>query len=160
MGDTDEARPTSGAYGPCYRRRCRLRVIGGTSSEGGGRAIDHHRPRPRTTRRRAAERINAEATATFDPTDPVKIAAFLGGLPTPVDHIVLRKALDRLVAPLQVARFAAGDMRAGGSVTFGGGVAARRIRVEALRTQRGLNRRSFRRDAAQYDIKNALEDGT
>ena len=120
MGDTDEG--TSHLLGHT------VVVIGGGAGTGlsvaraakaaGARLIITDRDAGRLDE--AADEIDVEATATFDPKDPVQVAAFLAGLPTPIDHVVLCRALDRLVVPLRVARFAAGDMRAGGSVTFVG----------------------------------------
>jgi NAD(P)-dependent dehydrogenase (short-subunit alcohol dehydrogenase family) len=92
----------------------------------------------------AADEIGVEATAAFDAQDLDQLEAFLVGLPTPVDHVMLsaggpyyarldeidfaqaRRAVERLLIPLCIARFAAQEMRAGGSLVFISGTGARR----------------------------------
>jgi NAD(P)-dependent dehydrogenase (short-subunit alcohol dehydrogenase family) len=83
-----------------------------------------------------AEDIGAEATAAFDPDDVGRLDTFLAALPTRVDHVVLspgvpyvariveddltcaRGAVERLLLPLSLARFAAREMPDGGSLLF------------------------------------------
>jgi NAD(P)-dependent dehydrogenase (short-subunit alcohol dehydrogenase family) len=92
----------------------------------------------------AADEIGVEATAAFDAQDLDQLEAFLVGLPTPVDHVMLsaggpyyarldeidfaqaRRAVERLLIPLCIARFAAQEMRVGGSLVFISGTGARR----------------------------------
>lgn len=83
-----------------------------------------------------ADEIGVDATAAFDPRDVTLLEAFLVGIPTPVDHVVLcmpalqpvrlavddfiqvREPFDRLLLPLCVAWFAVREMTQGGSLLF------------------------------------------
>jgi NAD(P)-dependent dehydrogenase (short-subunit alcohol dehydrogenase family) len=94
---------------------------------------------------RAANEIDALSTAAFDATDPARIAEFFHKLPAPIDHIMVtagrpyygrlidldlahaRQALDEHFSLLiEVARNAAGKVRAGGTLIFMGGTGGRR----------------------------------
>lgn len=90
----------------------------------------------------AGDEIGVDATAVFDAQDPEQLEAFLAGLPTPVDHVMLsagaplctpvveidqaqaRGALQQLLLPLCVATFSAKEMGAGGSLVFISGTGA------------------------------------
>jgi NAD(P)-dependent dehydrogenase (short-subunit alcohol dehydrogenase family) len=101
---------------------------------------------------RNAERLRAvgEAlgarTAAFDVTDFDRVARFFAELPEPVDHVLVtgpgpyyapiedfdfaraREDLDsHLLLPIQLARSAAGTVRAGGTLLFVGGTGGRRV---------------------------------
>ena len=95
--------------------------------------------------RRAASELGALRTAAFDATDPAPLERFFRDLPTPIDHVMAtagrphygrlldmdfaqaRRALDEhLLLVLQVARNAAGKVRAGGTLLFMGGTGGRR----------------------------------
>jgi NAD(P)-dependent dehydrogenase (short-subunit alcohol dehydrogenase family) len=85
-----------------------------------------------------ADEIGVEATATFDSQDLGRLEAFLADLPTCVQQVMLgvsppyyapldeidlpraRDALERLLLPLSVARFAAREMADGGSLVVVG----------------------------------------
>ncbi|MCU7730086.1 hypothetical protein ODJ79_40765 [Actinoplanes sp. KI2] len=58
-----------------------------------------------------ADEIGVEATATFDESDPDQLEAFLGGLPGPIDHLVLCGG-----EPRCTARYVRQEMRDGGSL--------------------------------------------
>ena len=94
---------------------------------------------------RAAAELGDARTVTFDATDPAALEQFFGDLPAPVDHVMVtaggqyyaplaemdfaraRRALDEhLLLTLQVARYATGKMRPGGSLLFITGTGARR----------------------------------
>ncbi|MDX6525556.1 MAG: hypothetical protein QOI43_1067, partial [Gaiellales bacterium] len=83
--------------------------------------------------------------AAFDATDFDRLAGFFDELHTPIDHVLVtgpgpyyallqefdveeaRRDVDaHLLLPLQVARNAAGKVRAGGSLLFMGGTGGRR----------------------------------
>jgi NAD(P)-dependent dehydrogenase (short-subunit alcohol dehydrogenase family) len=83
--------------------------------------------------------------AAFDATDFERLGRFFDELPTPIDHVLVtgpgpyyaplaefdvekaRRDLDaHLLLPLQVARNAAGKVRAGGTLLFMGGTGGRR----------------------------------
>jgi NAD(P)-dependent dehydrogenase (short-subunit alcohol dehydrogenase family) len=106
---------------------------------------------------RAAADVGAARHAAFDAHDPDRLAAFLGSLPAPVDHIMVsaggpyyapladmdvadacRHVADHLRLILEVARYAAGSVRPGGTLLFVSGTGARRphvgIAVTALLT--------------------------
>src|SRR5215471_11584184 len=93
---------------------------------------------------RAASKLDALSTAAFDATDPAPLERFFRDLPTAIDHVMVtagrphygrlvdmdyaqaRRALDEhLLLALQVARNAAGKMRAGGTLLFMGGTGGR-----------------------------------
>jgi NAD(P)-dependent dehydrogenase (short-subunit alcohol dehydrogenase family) len=83
-----------------------------------------------------ADEIGVEATAAFDESDVQQLETFLGGLPGCVDHVMLsggepyaarlheidlaraRGALDQLLLPICVGRYARQEMRGGGSLVF------------------------------------------
>jgi NAD(P)-dependent dehydrogenase (short-subunit alcohol dehydrogenase family) len=96
----------------------------------------------------AAREVGAASTAAFDATDPDSMGRFFGGLPEPVDHVLvtagrphygplfemesdeLRSALtEHPMLALDVARNASGRVRPGGSLVFMGGTGGRRPRV-------------------------------
>jgi NAD(P)-dependent dehydrogenase (short-subunit alcohol dehydrogenase family) len=90
----------------------------------------------------AAREVGAVSSAAFDATDPDRLAAFFGGLPGPVDHVLLsgsgpyyaplpefdfaaarRDADQHLWLPLHLAREA--RVNPGGSLLFIGGTGGR-----------------------------------
>ena len=91
-----------------------------------------------------ADEVGVEATASFDEFDFGRLESFLYGLPGHVDHVVLvggppylapldridlartRDALDGLLLPICIARYARREMRDGGSLVFVGEIGARR----------------------------------
>ncbi len=94
----------------------------------------------------AAHEVGAQRTAAFDATDTPSLQAFFRDLPTPIDHVMVtaggpsyapllemdaaqvEDALgDHVALALEVARSAAGKMRAGGTLLFMGGTGGRRI---------------------------------
>lgn len=94
---------------------------------------------------RAAIELGSPSTAAFDATDPASLERFFGDVPMTIDHVLVtagrpyygrlldmdveqaRNALDEhLLLALQVARLAAGKVRAGGTLLFMGGTGARR----------------------------------
>jgi NAD(P)-dependent dehydrogenase (short-subunit alcohol dehydrogenase family) len=94
---------------------------------------------------RAALEVEAVRTAAFDITDEAALQGFFGGLPDPVDHVMVtaggqyyaplaeidfaqaRRALDEhLVLTLQIGRYATGRVRPGGTMIFMTGTGARR----------------------------------
>jgi NAD(P)-dependent dehydrogenase (short-subunit alcohol dehydrogenase family) len=128
-------------------------VIGGSSGIGletarrarsqGARIILTGRDRGRLDR--AAAEVGASSTAAFDATRIEQLEHFLGGLPEPVDHVMVtagssyyspladmdfervRQALDEhVLLPMQVARGVAGRVRSAGTVIFMTGTGARR----------------------------------
>jgi NAD(P)-dependent dehydrogenase (short-subunit alcohol dehydrogenase family) len=93
----------------------------------------------------AARELGALSTATFDVTDPDRLARFFDDLPKPLDHVLVsgsgpyyaplaemdfdevRKDVDQhLLLPLHVGRHAIGAVRPGGSLLFIGGTGGRR----------------------------------
>jgi NAD(P)-dependent dehydrogenase (short-subunit alcohol dehydrogenase family) len=87
-------------------------------------------------------------TAAFDATEFARLARFFDELPAPIDHVLVtgpgpyyaplaeldleRARLDleaHLLLPMQVARVAAGKVRAGGTLLFMGGTGGRRTTV-------------------------------
>jgi len=95
--------------------------------------------------RSAAGELGARRAAAFDATDPASLERFFTELPGPVDHVMVtagrprygrladldheqaREALgEHLLLAIEVARNAAGKVRAGGSLLFMGGTGARR----------------------------------
>ncbi len=93
----------------------------------------------------AAAELGAKQSAAFDATDPAALTSFFGGVPAPIDHVMVtaggprygpllemdaadvRDALsDHVVLVLEVARRSVGKMRAGGTLLFMGGTAGRR----------------------------------
>jgi NAD(P)-dependent dehydrogenase (short-subunit alcohol dehydrogenase family) len=96
--------------------------------------------------RQAGAELDAKRTAAFDATDGTALASFFGGLPAPIDHVMItaggprygpllemdaadvREALsDHVVLTLEVARNALGKMRPGGTLLFMGGTSGRHI---------------------------------
>jgi NAD(P)-dependent dehydrogenase (short-subunit alcohol dehydrogenase family) len=94
----------------------------------------------------AAQQVGAQRTAAFDATDAASVQRFFEELPAPIDHVMItaggpaygsllemdaaqvRDAMsDRMVLALDVARNAAGRMRAGGTLLLMGSTGARRI---------------------------------
>jgi len=94
---------------------------------------------------RAAIELGSPSTAAFDATDPASLERFFGNVPATIDHVLVtagrpyygrlldmdvdqaRSALDdHLLLAVQVARLAAGKVRAGGTLLFMGGTGARR----------------------------------
>jgi NAD(P)-dependent dehydrogenase (short-subunit alcohol dehydrogenase family) len=96
----------------------------------------------------AGRELAAQRTAVFDATDQAALDAFIRGLPTPIDHVMVtagRPRYGRLIAMepaevrsaleehvllvLQVARDAADKMRPGGTLLFMGGMSGRHPRI-------------------------------
>jgi NAD(P)-dependent dehydrogenase (short-subunit alcohol dehydrogenase family) len=94
----------------------------------------------------AAQEVGGARTAAFDANDPVALEEFFQGVPAPIDHVMItaggphygallemeaaevRGAMgDQIVLALDVARHAAGKMRAGGTLLLIGGTGARRV---------------------------------
>jgi NAD(P)-dependent dehydrogenase (short-subunit alcohol dehydrogenase family) len=94
----------------------------------------------------AGMEVGAKRTAAFDATDSAALASFFGGVPAPIDHVMVtaggprygpllemetadvREALsDHVVLTLEVARNALGKMRPGGTLLFMGGTAGRHV---------------------------------
>jgi NAD(P)-dependent dehydrogenase (short-subunit alcohol dehydrogenase family) len=94
----------------------------------------------------AAADIGARSTAAFDATDSAALEHFFDGLPDPIDHVLVtaggptygpllemssdqvRDALsNHVVLGLEVARYAHGKMRPGGTLVLMGGTGGRRI---------------------------------
>jgi NADP-dependent 3-hydroxy acid dehydrogenase YdfG len=91
-----------------------------------------------------ADEIGVEATAAFDESDVEQLEMFLGGLPGSVDHVMVsagaphaarlteidlaraRGALDQLLLPICIGRYARQEMRGGGSLVFVAGARAGR----------------------------------
>ncbi len=95
----------------------------------------------------AAREVGALRTAAFDAYASASLEQFFDGLPDPVDHVLVtaggphygpllemdadevRHAVtDHLMLELQVARYARGKMRAGGTLLFMSGIGGGRIR--------------------------------
>jgi NAD(P)-dependent dehydrogenase (short-subunit alcohol dehydrogenase family) len=96
--------------------------------------------------RQAGQEVGAFRVAAFDATDPAAVTRFFGGLPGPIDHVLVtagsphyatlletdaagvRETLSGpIVVDLQIARAAAGKMRPGGTLLFMGGTGGRKI---------------------------------
>ncbi|WP_328321501.1 SDR family oxidoreductase [Kribbella sp. NBC_00382] len=94
---------------------------------------------------RAGDEVGATRTARLDLADTAGLESFFAGLPTQVDHVLVtgggptyetiadldferaRRVLDEhLLGSLRVARYSAGHVRPGGSITFLTGSHARR----------------------------------
>jgi NAD(P)-dependent dehydrogenase (short-subunit alcohol dehydrogenase family) len=94
---------------------------------------------------RAASEVDALSTAAFDATDFKLLERFFNNLPAPVDHVLVtgpgpyyasledfdlekaRRDIEaHLLLPLQVARNARNNVRAGGTLLFMGGTGGRR----------------------------------
>ena len=128
-------------------------VIGGSSGIGletARRAVDEGARVILTGRdpgrlEKAGSELGALSTAAFDATRIEQLESFLGGLPAPVDHMMVtagssyyapladldfvqvQEALnEHLLLPLQVGRGAAGKVRPGGTLVFMTGTGARR----------------------------------
>jgi NAD(P)-dependent dehydrogenase (short-subunit alcohol dehydrogenase family) len=95
----------------------------------------------------AAREVGAQRTAAFDAFETAALKRFFQDLPAPVDHVMVtagrpsygpllemdadevRRALsEHVVVGLEVARNAAGTMRADGSLLLMGGTGGRRVR--------------------------------
>jgi NAD(P)-dependent dehydrogenase (short-subunit alcohol dehydrogenase family) len=95
--------------------------------------------------RRAASEVGAKSTAAFDATDPAALARFFGGLPAPIDHVLVtagrpyyarlvdmdfnearRHVDEHLLLAFQLARLAIDTVRPGGTLLFMGGTGGRR----------------------------------
>ncbi|MEV6847022.1 SDR family oxidoreductase [Actinoplanes sp. NPDC051411] len=93
----------------------------------------------------AAEEVGATGTAAFDAADPERLQEFFGGLPGPVDHVMVtaggnyyarladldlaqaRKLVDEhLWLPVHLARAVIGRINPGGALLFMGGTGGRR----------------------------------
>jgi NAD(P)-dependent dehydrogenase (short-subunit alcohol dehydrogenase family) len=102
---------------------------------------------PETLQHSASE-VDALSSTAFDATDPTLVAKFFGDLPGTVDHIMVtagrpyygrlidldlaqaRRALDEHFSLfIEVARHAAGKVRAGGTLIFMGGTGGRRTGI-------------------------------
>ena len=96
--------------------------------------------------REAAREVGAKRTAAFDVNDAAAVAKFFQDLPGPIDHVLItaggpsyrpllemdsaevsRALSEHVVQALEVARNAAGQMRAGGTLLLMGGTGGRRI---------------------------------
>jgi NAD(P)-dependent dehydrogenase (short-subunit alcohol dehydrogenase family) len=96
--------------------------------------------------RQAGVELDAKRTAAFDATDGAALTSFFGGVPAPIDHVMItaggprygpllemdaadvREALSgHVVLTLEVARNALGKMRPGGTLLFMGGTSGRHI---------------------------------
>jgi NAD(P)-dependent dehydrogenase (short-subunit alcohol dehydrogenase family) len=99
--------------------------------------------------KQAALELGAHGTAAFDVNDPASVKRFFEDLADPIDHVMVtaggphygpllemdadqvRHALgEHVVQALEVARNAAGRMRAGGTLVLMGGTGGRRISRE------------------------------
>ena len=97
--------------------------------------------------RRVGDELGA-GTVAFDATDFDRLARFFDELPTSIDHVLVtgpgpyyapvaefdveaarRDVEAHLLLPVQVARFAAGKVRPGGTLLFMGGTGGRRTAV-------------------------------
>jgi NAD(P)-dependent dehydrogenase (short-subunit alcohol dehydrogenase family) len=97
---------------------------------------------------RAATELKALSTAAFDATDFDRLGKFFNELPTPIDHVMvtgpgpyyaplsefdINKARHDVEAhflmPIQVARYAVGKVRPGGTLLFMGGTGGRRTAI-------------------------------
>ena len=95
---------------------------------------------------RAALDVGAQSTAAFDANDSAALRRFFEGLRDPIDHVmvtaggphygpllemdsaqVCQAMSDHVVLALEVARNAAGRMRAGGTLLLMGGTGGRRV---------------------------------
>jgi NAD(P)-dependent dehydrogenase (short-subunit alcohol dehydrogenase family) len=93
---------------------------------------------------RAAAELGAQRSAAFDATDPPALDRFFGGLPAPVDHVMVtgpgpyyapladldrdrahRDFDDHIWLAVAVAQHAAGKVRPGGTLLFMGGTGGR-----------------------------------
>jgi NAD(P)-dependent dehydrogenase (short-subunit alcohol dehydrogenase family) len=94
--------------------------------------------------RQAAAELGARSTAAFDATDAAALQRFFGGLPEPVDHVMVtgpgpyyaplaeldreqahRDFDDHLWLAIEVARLSVGRVRPGGTLLFMGGTGGR-----------------------------------
>jgi NAD(P)-dependent dehydrogenase (short-subunit alcohol dehydrogenase family) len=94
----------------------------------------------------AARELDAHGSAAFDANDPTSLQQFFDGLPSPIDQVMVtaghphyasllemdreqaRTALtERMLLALEVARNAAGKVRAGGTLLLMGDTGGRRI---------------------------------
>ena len=96
--------------------------------------------------KQAALTVGAQRTAAFDATDAAAIASFFRDVPAPIDHVLVTAGgprygsllemdsaevslalSDHIIQALEVARSAAGKMRAGGTLLLMGGTGGRRV---------------------------------
>jgi NAD(P)-dependent dehydrogenase (short-subunit alcohol dehydrogenase family) len=96
----------------------------------------------------AAREIGAQSRVAFDATDFGRLQKFFNELPAPIDHVLLtgpgpyyaplaefdverarRDVEAHLFLPIEVARYAAGKVRPGGTLLFMGGTGGRRPAV-------------------------------
>ena len=96
--------------------------------------------------KQAALELGARHTAAFDANDAASLETFFQNLPAPIDHVLataggprygpllemdsaqVRQAVsEHLVLALEVARYAAGKMRPGGTLLLMGGTGGRRV---------------------------------
>jgi NAD(P)-dependent dehydrogenase (short-subunit alcohol dehydrogenase family) len=134
-------------------------VIGGTSgigletarrsgAEGGKLILAARNPEHLE---QASRELGALSTAAFDATDFDQLKKFFDELPTPIDHVMVtgpgpyysplaeldiekarRDVEAHLFLPMQVARYSAKKIRAGGTLLFIGGTGGRRPAAGAL----------------------------
>ena len=93
---------------------------------------------------RVGRELGAASVAAFDATDFARLKKFFDDLPTPIDHVLVtgpgpyyaplaefdiekarRDVEAHLLLPIQIARFAAGKVRARGTLLFMGGTGGR-----------------------------------
>jgi NAD(P)-dependent dehydrogenase (short-subunit alcohol dehydrogenase family) len=93
---------------------------------------------------RAAKELDAPSTAAFDANDPVALESFFRGLPGAIDHVMVtagrpyyarvaemdlalaRRAIEEpLMMAIEVARYATGKVRPGGTLLFICGIGGR-----------------------------------
>src|SRR5262249_37760555 len=134
LGQTVVVIGGSGGIGLETARRAR--------AEGAGLILTARNPEPL---KRAGSELEAVGIAAFYPPDPAALERFFPELPPPVHHVMvtagrpsygrlpdmtfeqMRSALgEHLLTTLQVARLAAGKVRAGGTLLFMGGTGGRR----------------------------------
>ena len=95
--------------------------------------------------RAAGQELGAARTVAFDATDFARLRTFFDELPAPIDHVLVtgpgpyyaplaefdvgkarRDVESHLLLPIEVARYAGGKVRAGGTLLFMGGTGGRR----------------------------------
>jgi NAD(P)-dependent dehydrogenase (short-subunit alcohol dehydrogenase family) len=96
----------------------------------------------------AANELEATSSAAFDASDAARLEEFFGGLPSPIDHVMVTAGRphygplleleqsevrldleEHLLLMVDVARNAAGRVRPGGTLVFIGGTGGRRPRL-------------------------------
>ena len=142
--DVSPANPTRRPDSGRDRRQRRHRARDGAAGARRGRRRHHHRRATPTACSASARELGA-STAAFDATDFDRLERFFAELPDPIDHVLVtgpgpyyaplaefdvdaaRRDVDaHLLLPLQVARYAAGKVRPGGTLLFMGGTGGRR----------------------------------